>query len=77
MSRLRRFPNNRFIGRRDEMVVYDCDIAGQFETLAIAVKEFTLDFINQLQSFSPDSEIEARNRGFNLPATDETNVVGD
>lgn len=64
MTRLRRFPDNRFIGRRDEMVVYDCDDPGKFDTLVAAIRELSLDSNNQLQSFAPDTVHEARNRGF-------------
>lgn len=64
MSRLRRFPDNRFIGRRDAMVVYDCDDSEQFEQLSQAVAALVLDGRNQLQAFAPDTVREASNRGF-------------
>ena len=64
MSRLRRFPDNRFVGRRDEMIVYDCDDAHQFEHLSKAVATLNLDSGNFLQGFAPDSAVEAANRGF-------------
>jgi hypothetical protein len=64
MSRLRRFPDNRFIGRRDKMIVYDCDDPKLFEILTAAVNELALDVGNRLQSFAPDTMDEARNRGF-------------
>lgn len=64
MNRLRRFPDNRFIGRRDEMVVYDCDDPGHFALLSGAVAELSLDMNNRLQSFAPDTADEALNRGF-------------
>ncbi len=67
VSRLRRFPENRFIGRRDEMVVYDCDDPDEYERLAGAVSQSDLDLENQLQTFAPDSVDEARNRGFTRP----------
>ena len=69
MSRLRRFPENRLIGRRDEMVVYDCDDPDEYELLAEAVASNSLDLRNQLQAFAPDSVDEARNRGFSRPPT--------
>ncbi|MGQ0848884.1 MAG: hypothetical protein ACT4OP_07160 [Actinomycetota bacterium] len=68
MSRLRRFPDHRIIGRRDRMVAFDCDDPAQFTALEAAVTELGLDMANQLQSFAPDTLIEARNRGFR-PAT--------
>ena len=64
VSRLRRFPDNRFIGRRDQMIVYDCDDSHQFGTLSAAMEQVALDMQNRLQSFAPDTEDEARNRGF-------------
>lgn len=64
MSRLRRFPDNRFIGRRDKMIVYDCDEAEQFDDLTKAVSDLGLDSRNQLQAFAPDTVLESSNRGF-------------
>ena len=64
VSRLRRFPDNRFVGRRDKMIVYDCDDPELFDVLTAAVNELALDMGNHLQSFAPDTMDEARNRGF-------------
>ncbi len=64
MSRLRRFPENRFIGRRDIMVVFDCDDREQFEDLSQSVVDLALEIQNDLQAFAPDTIIEASNRGF-------------
>ena len=64
VSRLRRFPENRFIGRRDTMVVFDCDDRGQFEELSKSVIDLGLEIRNVLQAFAPDTIIEASNRGF-------------
>jgi hypothetical protein len=64
MGRLRRFGDYRFIGRRDQMRVYDCDDPEQFQALEQAVSEFRLDIRNLLSSFAPDTLAEARNRGF-------------
>ena len=64
MGRLRRFPDYRFIGRCDRMVVIDCDDAALFDLLQEAVDEGGLDMKNLLQAFAPDTEAEARNRGF-------------
>lgn len=64
MARLRRFPDYRIIGRRDQMIAFDCDDATQFAQLQSAVDESGLDMKNLLQAFAPDTLIEARNRGF-------------
>ena len=64
VSRLRRFPENRFIGRRDIMVVFDCDDREQFEELSQSVVDLALEIQNDLQAFAPDTIIEASNRGF-------------
>jgi hypothetical protein len=64
MGRLRRFAEHRFIGRRDEMLVYDCDDPNQFALLERAVLDLRLDLVNGLSSFAPDTAAEARNRGF-------------
>lgn len=64
MGRLRRFPDNRFIGRRDLMTVYDCDDETQFEELRAATEELALDHRNLLQAVAPDMLPEAQNRGF-------------
>lgn len=64
MGRLRRFPDNRFIGRRDLMKVYDCDDELQFEDLRVGTEDLALDHKNLLQAFAPDMVAEARNRGF-------------
>ena len=64
VSRLRRFPDNRFIGRRDTMFAFDCDDESQYKLLAAAANEMALDEQNLLQSFAPDAFFEAANRGF-------------
>ena len=64
MGRLRRFPDYRIIGRRDQMIAFDCDDAMQFDLLQAAVDEGGLDMKNLLQGFAPDTLPEARNRGF-------------
>ncbi len=63
-NRLPRFETYRFIGIRDEMRVYDCDDEGQFEALSARVAGQGLLGANRLQSFAPDTLVEARNRGF-------------
>lgn len=68
MSRLSRFEGYRFIGVRDTMIVYDCDEAEQFEELQERVDEDDLSDRLLLQSFAPDTLVEAKNRGFR-PAT--------
>lgn len=64
VSRLRRFPDNRFVGRRDTMVVFDCDDREQFEELSQSLVDLGLEIRNDLQAFAPDTIIEASNRGF-------------
>ncbi len=66
MARLRRFENHRYIGTRDDMVLYDCDDATQFETVSRRVADEGLMDRNLLQAFAPDELPEARNRGFHL-----------
>ena len=64
MGRLRRFDENRYIGVRDTMRVYDCDDAAQFATLEERVADSGLFEHNLLSTFAPDTLAEARNRGF-------------
>ena len=44
------------------MRVYDCDDPTQFE--ALSERAASLDGANLLQTFGPDTMVEARNRGF-------------
>ena len=69
MGRLRRFPDNRFVGLRDTMRVYDCDDESQLEVLQARTEE--IGDRNLFQTFGPDTSIEARNRGFR-PAGEAT-----
>lgn len=64
MSRLPRFENYRFLGLRDTMLVYDCDDAEQFATLEERVEGEGLTQRKMVQSFAPDSLVEAMNRSF-------------
>ncbi|MEX2323294.1 MAG: hypothetical protein WEA29_05935 [Acidimicrobiia bacterium] len=64
VGRLRRFPERRFIGTRDDMRVYDCDDEAQFAALSARVDGENLVARRQLSSFGPDTLAEARNRGF-------------
>ncbi|OFW53341.1 MAG: hypothetical protein A2V75_03185 [Actinobacteria bacterium RBG_16_70_17] len=64
MGRLRRFADNRFVGLRDDMRVYDCDDEAQYELLARRVEEEGLVARALVATFSPDTLAEARNRGF-------------
>lgn len=64
MGRLRHFPGHRFVGARDTMTVYDCDDPAQFSELEERVEVDDLVNRTLLQSFAPDTEAEARNRGF-------------
>ncbi len=67
MGRLRRFPDNRLLGLRDEMIVYDCDDEEQYAAVAERIEAG--DMIRRLlvQAFAPDTPAEARNRGFSAP----------
>lgn len=69
MPRLNRFADNRFVGVRSEMRVYDCDDPDQFEELSTAVEAGDLLRSNGLQTFGPDTVVEARNRGFRPAGT--------
>jgi hypothetical protein len=64
MARLRRFEDHRYVGTRDDMLVYDTDDAGQADMLAVRVAEENLLDRALLQTFAPDEGAEARNRGF-------------
>jgi hypothetical protein len=64
MSRLRRFPEHRWIGTRDDMVVYDCDDDRQFEALETRIQMEDLAGRLLVSTFGPDTLAEARNRGF-------------
>lgn len=64
MGRLRRFEDHRFVGTRDDMIVYDCDDEDQFSDLAQRAADDDLVARNLLQAFGPDDLSEARNRGF-------------
>ena len=67
LARPARFPDNRFIGTRDDMVVYDCDDAAQLTRLEERLAEDGLLAVNLVQTFGPDTVAEARNRGFSAP----------
>ena len=64
MPRLRRFPDSRFVGTRDDMRVYDCDIPDAFAALEQRVMADDLLGRRLLSAFGPDTLAEARNRGF-------------
>ena len=64
MARHRRFETHRFVGTRDDMLVYDTDDDTQAETLAKRIDGDDLLERNLLQTFGPDTVAEARNRGF-------------
>lgn len=67
MGRLRRFEEHRFVGTRDDMVVYDTDDEVQADALAERAETEDLLGRNLLQTFGPDLLAEARNRGFAPP----------
>lgn len=64
MSRLARFEDYRFVGIRDTMLVYDCDDEEQFSMLQERVEHEDLLSRKMIQSFAPDTLIEAVNRSF-------------
>ncbi len=64
MKRLDRFENSRFVGYRKNMKVYDCDNDEQFSKLTALMDNLDYIKLNLIQSFSPDSIDEAKNRGF-------------
>ena len=64
MKRLDRFENSRFVGYRKNMKFYDCDNDEQFSKLTAMVDNLDYIKLNLIQSFSPDSIDEAKNRGF-------------
>ena len=64
MKRLDRFENSRFVGYKKNMKVYDCDNDEQFSKLTAMMDNLDYIELNLIQSFSPDSIDEAKNRGF-------------
>lgn len=64
MGRLRRFEENRFLGTRDDMRVYDCDELDQFSAIEARVAGEDLVSKNLISAIAPDTLEEARNRGF-------------
>ncbi len=64
MNRLNRFEHHRYVGLRLNMKVYDCDNQLQFEKLNNKIGDTDYIGLNLIQSFSPDSLDEAKNRGF-------------
>jgi hypothetical protein len=64
VNRLNRFEDYRFIGARDTMRFYDCDDETQMAALQQRVSDDDLMRRDLLQSFAPDTELEAMNRSF-------------
>ena len=64
MKRLDRFENSRFVGYKKNMKVYDCDNDEQFSKLTAMMDNLDYIKLNLIQSFSPDSIDEAKNKGF-------------
>lgn len=64
MARIKRFESHRYVGSRDDMVVYDTDDETQAAILAARAESDDLLGRNLLASFAPDELAEARNRGF-------------
>jgi hypothetical protein len=67
MARLPRFSEHRFVGDRSTMTVFDTDDTGESEALIERVETHNLMGENLLQTFGPDTLVEARNRGFSPP----------
>lgn len=76
MGRLKRFEEYRFVGTRDTMTVFDCDIEAQLVTLERRVSRNDLLGRNLLQSFAPDTISEAANRGFRPSPESGSHPVG-
>lgn len=57
MPRHPKFEEHRYLGDKRHFVFYDCDDDDQFAI----VEDVPLE---KLQSFAPDTEAEARNRGW-------------
>ena len=64
MGRLHRFEDNRFLGTRNDMRVYDCDDPVQFDLLETRAEAEGLVADNLISAIAPDTLDEARNRGF-------------
>ena len=64
MARHRRFEDHRYVGTRDDMIVYDTDDTTQADELIARLEADGLLTRNLLQTFGPDTLAEARNRGF-------------
>jgi hypothetical protein len=64
VSRLRHLEEHRFIGTRDDMVLYDCDDELAFSVLQARADIEDLVGKRLVSTFGPDSLAEARNRGF-------------
>lgn len=64
MVRLRRFEENRFLGTRDDMRVYDCDEPDQYSALEARDEADDLVGQNLISAIAPDTVEEARNRGY-------------
>ena len=64
MGRIRRFADNRYVGVRDEMVVYDCDDPVEFAALEARVTDDDVVARSLISTFGPDTLAEARNRGY-------------
>lgn len=64
MGRIKRFDEYRFLGTRDDMIVYDCDDPSQFAILEGREAAESLVERNLISAIAPSSLAEARNRGY-------------
>lgn len=60
----RRLEHVRWVGTRDDMRAYDTDDADQADRLLRRLEDEDLLGRRLVQTFGPDTEAEARNRGF-------------
>ena len=67
MAALDRMGGHRFVGVRDTMVVYDCEVDDQAGVLGRRIERDDLMRRDLIQTFAPDTEAEAANRGFHPP----------
>jgi hypothetical protein len=64
MTRLKRFEEFRFVGARDTMTVYETDDDEQADVIRERVASDDLTNRKLLQTFGPDTLLEAENRSF-------------
>jgi len=73
VARPARFEEFRYLGDRDDQVVYDCDVD---DPVAVAAIEEAVA-AERATVFSPDTLAEARNRGYRPHASARAAEAGD